>query len=78
MLTDAFDEFKRVLELSKNYVRAHNNLGIIYAEMGQLNEAIAEFKEVLKRDPHNEKARNNLAVIKEELANKSPEKETAQ
>jgi superkiller protein 3 len=74
MLTDAFDEFKKVLELSKNYVKAHNNLGIIYAERGQLNEAITEFEEVLKHDPHNEKARNNLAIMKEELASKSTDK----
>ena len=71
---DASNEFKKVLGLNKNYIKAHNNLGIIYAENGQLNEAISEFEEVLKRDPHNEKARNNLAIIKEELVNKSPDK----
>jgi Ca-activated chloride channel family protein len=55
-------------------VKAHNNLGINYAENGQLNEAIAEFEEVLRHEPHNEKAKNNLEIIKEELANKSPNK----
>ena len=55
-------------------MKAHNNLGIIYAEKGLLNEAIAEFEEVLRHEPHNEKARNNLEIIKEELASKSPNK----
>jgi Flp pilus assembly protein TadD len=71
LLKEASDEFNRVLTLNKNYVRAHNNLGIIYAENGQLSEAIAEFEKILTYNPHNEKAKNNLAIMKERLASES-------
>ena len=74
MTEDASREFKIVLAFNKNYVKAHNNLGIIYAEKGLLNEAIAEFEEVLRHEPHNEKARNNLEIVREELARNPSDK----
>ena len=40
--------------------RAHNNIGIILAEQGKLDEAIAEFREAIRLEPDSQLAHSNL------------------
>ena len=40
--------------------RAHLNVGLAFAEAGQLNDAIAHYRQTLALDPHDLEAHNNL------------------
>jgi len=55
-------KFKKVLALDPNLVKAHVNLGGVYATKGMLDEAIAEYKKALAINPNDAEAHNNLAV----------------
>jgi tetratricopeptide (TPR) repeat protein len=46
----------------------HNELGVIYARLGQTSEAIAQFKEALRLRPDDAQAAENLRFV---LAGKS-------
>ncbi|HEY0946224.1 MAG TPA: tetratricopeptide repeat protein [Opitutaceae bacterium] len=43
--------------------RAHNNLGLVLAESGRIDEAIAHFEAALRLFPRNPDALNNLALV---------------
>lgn len=50
LLDDALKEYKQGLEISPNYIAAHNNLGNILLAKGMVEEAIKEFEEALRID----------------------------
>jgi tetratricopeptide (TPR) repeat protein len=59
----AVEAFLMVIRLSPGYVRAYENLSIIYFDAGRMAEAEAVFQEILQRDPDNIQARMKLSVL---------------
>lgn len=71
----AEDFFKIALQIEPGYFDTHNNLGVLYAELGEYEKAKIHFIEVLKNQSYTtpELAHYNLALIfmrenKQELA----------
>jgi len=56
------DEYQTAIRLKPDYAEAHNNLGIIYAKQGRLDEAILEFRVALSLKPDFIDALNNLKL----------------
>ncbi len=52
--------WSKTVKQSPGSSRAHNNLGVAYAEKGMIPEALTEFKTALKYDPHYQIAYSNL------------------
>ena len=53
-------QYERVLASNPMHAEAHNNLGIILAKQGRLDEAVSQFVEALRIDPDFTKAKRNL------------------
>jgi Flp pilus assembly protein TadD len=49
-----------MIQLAPERAALHNNLGVIYARSGMLNEALYEFMITLAMDPDNADAKKNL------------------
>jgi len=54
--------FRRAIELSPNYSRAHNNYGVYLGVMGRLEEALAEVKVAQQLDPANVVTASNIGI----------------
>ncbi len=63
---EAFSDFKAILLIDKNNIKAMNNLAIAYYNLGKTEKALKLFKEILNKDPTNESARENIEIIMEE------------
>src|ERR1700693_1283664 len=50
-LTEAFQHFQRALAVRPDYAPAHNNLGVIRQQWGQLDAAAAAYLEAIKANP---------------------------
>ncbi|HTN93643.1 MAG TPA: tetratricopeptide repeat protein [Gallionella sp.] len=57
---DAMPAFQKVVELTPGDAEAHNNLGSIYQERGQLDDALASYRHALRIDPRFIEAHYNL------------------
>ena len=55
--------YERLLSIDKSFVKAYNNLGIIYKLQGRLKDAEKNFKKALKLDPKLVPVISNLANI---------------
>jgi Flp pilus assembly protein TadD len=55
--------FLAALRLAPTHSRAHNNLGLVYMELGQLEQAAAEFQAACDLDPTLSVAPLNLGVV---------------
>jgi tetratricopeptide (TPR) repeat protein len=53
--------YRRVLQEDPQHARAHNDLGVIYADRNELGEAIAHYKKGLRYSPDNPVLLNNVA-----------------
>src|SRR4051812_17912491 len=53
---EAESEFKRAIELDKDFSEAHNNLGSLYLSRGRYGEAAGEFRLALANDLYRERA----------------------
>lgn len=53
--------FQHTIRVTKDNYVAHNNLGILFADQGRLDEAIAQYQEALKIRPNFAVTQNNLA-----------------
>ena len=58
----ALAHFRRAVELQPDFVPARNNLGILLARGGRLDEAIEQFRIALEIDPASAEVRRNLDV----------------
>jgi tetratricopeptide (TPR) repeat protein len=63
-------DFKKARELLESIIgqypdnpRAHNNLGVVYRELGRYEEALVEYKTTTTLDPRHASAYNNMGVI---------------
>ena len=52
--------FRHAVEVTRNNDMAHNNLGLLLADEGRLDEAVAQYQESLRINPGFSFARNNL------------------
>jgi len=59
----ARENFLKTLHLTPTHPRAHNNLGLVLVELGQLDEAAAYFKEARDLDPTLAVAPLNLGIV---------------
>jgi len=57
------EEFQTVLRLMPNSVAAHNNLGLVFRDKGDVPRAIAEFRTAIQLEPTQAKAHFNLAFM---------------
>ena len=62
-LTRARRWFQQAIEAQQDHPGAINNLGVLYAKMGQPNDAIAAFRYGIKTNPDDDELYLNLARI---------------
>ena len=60
---DAFAQYQEALRLDPDYAEAYNNLGILYAKAGQVEQARTQWETALKLKPGYEDARRNLQKL---------------
>lgn len=61
---EAIARYRVVLQLAPNLVVAHNNIGVEYSKIGQLDAAEQHLQRALQLDPNNPNARQNLEVLR--------------
>jgi Tfp pilus assembly protein PilF len=66
-LQDAQILYQKVLALDSNYAHAHNNLGTIFKELGEIQKAKECFEKTIEINPNHVNAHSNLGVIFKEL-----------
>ncbi|MFP8879480.1 MAG: tetratricopeptide repeat protein, partial [Myxococcota bacterium] len=57
---DAILIYRQALVLRPDDAQAHNDLGELHAQRGELGQAIAAYREALRADPQFDNARMNL------------------
>lgn len=67
LLPEAIETYRRVVELSPDWIEAHINLGVACYQSGLLSEACAAFRKAVELDPLNGISRYNLGCTLEEL-----------
>ncbi len=58
----SIEEYRQLLTLYPGYGEAHDGLGEVLAERGELTAAIAQFREAIRLDPESSSPRNNLGL----------------
>jgi tetratricopeptide (TPR) repeat protein len=62
-LSDAIAEYEEAVRLQPDYGEAHNNLGVVLAQMpGRLDDAIAQYEMALRLKPDSAQAHDNLGL----------------
>ena len=64
-LQDAQNYYQRVLEIDPNYAQAHNNLGAIFATLGENQKSISCYEKIIKINPNHMDANNSLEFIRD-------------
>ena len=59
--------YNKILKIDPNHIATHNNLGLIYQELGQYEKAINCYEKVIKIQPDLPAPYNNLGNILKEL-----------
>ena len=68
-LNDAVRYFQRSIELDDNFAEAHNNLGSVLRDQGQLDAAVACYRRALQLKPNDVQPNYNLGVGLREQGN---------
>ncbi len=58
----AIASYREAIRLKKDYVEAHNNLGVTLMDSGRLDEAIVAYRQAIKIKPDHAKAHRNLSA----------------
>ena len=58
----AVSHLRRAVEMQPDFLEAHNNLGILLARSGHLDEAIEQFRQALEIAPGSAEVRRNLDI----------------
>jgi tetratricopeptide (TPR) repeat protein len=74
-LQDAQSYYQKVLKIDPNYTPAHNNLGAIFKQLGELEKAKECYEKAIEINPNYADAYNNLGVLFKELGNFQKAKE---
>jgi tetratricopeptide (TPR) repeat protein len=56
----AIKEYRRAIEMNKDYSWAHHNLGLVWREQGKADDAIAEFRNAADLDGNHETIKESL------------------
>jgi len=64
----AIEAFRRVIELRNDLAEPHNNLAVIYNELGDVKAAVHELEKSLKKHPDYAVAEENIADLYIKLA----------
>ena len=64
----AIESFRRVIELRPDLAEPHNNLAVIYNELGDVKAAVHELEQSLKKHPDYTVAEENIADLYVKLA----------
>ena len=62
-LQDAQNYYQKVLKIDSNYAPAHNNLGVIFKELGEIQKAKDCFEKAIEIDPNNTNSINALSNL---------------
>jgi len=62
MADEAFQNFRKALQLDPNYVDAHHNLGVMLEAQNKKSEAIAHYRKAVELDPTYVRSYNNLGL----------------
>ncbi len=63
---EAFEDFKKAIELRDTYARAHDMLGLCYQNQGDTEKAIHHYERAVTLDPNLREAQKALENLKEE------------
>ena len=74
-LQDAQNYYQKVLKIDPNYTPAHNNLGAIFKQLGELEKAKKCFEKAIEINSNYADAYNNLGVLFKELGELEKAKE---
>ena len=56
--------YEKALVIKPDYYEAHNNLGIAYQQLGQINNSINQYEKALASNPDYSDAHYNLSYLK--------------
>ena len=75
--TNAVSKYQNLLASSNTAYKsiAHQQLGVIKNQQGQLEEALQYFKQAIKADPANKDARYNYEMVKKKLEEKKKQEQ---
>ena len=59
--------YRQILKINPNHVDSHNNLGILYRELGKNEEALTCYKNAILAKPNFTLAVNNLSILLKEI-----------
>lgn len=65
---EALQQFRRVAQEHPELAEPHNNIALLHARAGRLDEALASLQTALRNDPANAAARANLGDVHLRLA----------
>ena len=55
--------YNKILEISPNYLRVNNNLGVIHEQLGEIKKAKDFYEKAIKINPNYDDAYNNLGAL---------------
>jgi len=61
-ISEAAGHYEAVVQIKPNDPEAHNNWGVVLAQIGRKAEAVAQFQEALRLDPTYTPASVNLSA----------------
>ena len=62
-IDEAIGEYSKVLDIDRNSIYAHTNLGLAYYQKQNYLKAREEFETILKLDPQNQLAKERLNLL---------------
>ena len=66
-LSEAEKFYKEILIIDPNHANAHNNLGLVYKNLGEFQKAIDCYQKAIQIQPNHANAHNNLGLVYKNL-----------
>ena len=67
MIAEAIETYRRVIEMTPEWIEPYINIGVAYYQTGQLTDALAAFRSAVALDPLNGISRYDLGCTLEEM-----------